>query len=85
MSEKPPFVPTHRLKRDIPALKLKAGTLVRQINPFAGSGPNDQLMCLEEGDRTPWLFVPDEVEPLPDWPRIRDEMIKQIGERAGWK
>jgi hypothetical protein len=78
-----PFVPTHQLKDDIPALKLKAGTLIRQINPFA-DGRWDHRWCLEEKDHpgNPWIFVSDELVPLPDWPRLQQEMIDQIGKRV---
>lgn len=81
-----PFVPTHRLRNDIPELDLKAGTLLRQINPFAGERPDDHLMMLEEHNHPSdyWIFLPQEVEALPEWPAIREEMFDWIGERARW-
>ena len=77
-----PFVATHKLKHDIPQLKLKAGTLLRQINPFAGDRPLDHLWCLDEDDwthcRLPWIFLPSHVESLDNWPEERQKMIDNI-------
>lgn len=76
---------THKLIDDIPQLNLKKGTLLRQINPFAGYGSLDECLCLDENDikegrRTPWVFYPSSIDPLPEWELIRKEMIKEICE-----
>lgn len=74
------FVPTHVLKADIPQLRLKAGTPLRQRNPFAGDRPDDVLRMVEEGDHpgNPWLLTPGDVTPLPEWPEIRRAMMDDI-------
>ncbi len=83
-----PFVPTHKLRQDIPQLNLTAGTPVRQINPFAdGKGCRSDCMCYtkedwENGCRTPWLFIDMDIEPLPEWPAIQQEMIDAIAGRT---
>lgn len=74
--QKPAFVPTHKLKHDIPQLNLKAGTPVRQINPLADDPYG--LKCLEEGDRTPWILTSYDLDELPEWPAIRQEMITTL-------
>lgn len=73
------FEPTHELADDIPELRLKKGTRVRQINPFADD-KYAHRMCLEEGDHpsNPWIFVEAELIPLPEWPAIRRRMIDRI-------
>lgn len=77
-----PFVPTHRLAEDIPELKLRKGEPVRQLNPFAGERALDQLLCATAADwygrRQPWIFVPANLEPLPEWPSERRRMIDAI-------
>lgn len=74
---------THRLKHAIPELNLPEGMLMRQINPFAGDHPTDILFCLDENDikyrrRTTWHLTTYDVEPLPEWPEIRQKMIDEI-------
>lgn len=86
MGKRGPFVPTHRLRDAVHS--LPAGTLLRQINPFA-DGRRDHRWFLDEGDwnrgsRDPWILVEDEVEPLEAWPAIRQQMIDEIADRAGW-
>lgn len=76
------FVPTHRLLEDIPQLRLTAGMLMRQINPFG----YDILHMLDENDwnrrsQNAWLLHASQFEPLPDWPTIRQEMIERIMRR----
>ena len=76
------FVPTHRLVVDIPELKLSKGTLMRQVNPFAGP-PDDDLLCFTEDDykrncKEPWVMLPQHLEPLESWPAIRQEMMDDI-------
>lgn len=82
--QRKPFVPTHRLREAIPSLRLKKGTLLRQINPFAG-GRWDHLMMMDATDwrdrRKPWLLLSDDVEPLECWPAERQKMIDAIGSR----
>lgn len=77
-----PFVPTHTLKRTIDELGLDAGTPLRLLNVFAYDDPNARCRFLDSWDwengGEPWVFMPDEVEPLPDWPRIRSEIIDRI-------
>jgi len=87
MSERAPFVPTHRLRDAIPELRLAAGTLLRQINPYAGDR-FDHLMMLDEDDwnrrRQPWILTPADVEPLDCWPVERQKRMDAIAKRAGW-
>ena len=87
---KSPFVPTHRVVNyDAPDdQRLKTGLLVRQINPFASGSPSEPLRCLDERDwqevnPEPWLLVASEVEPLPNWPEERQQMIDAIVARSG--
>lgn len=73
------FVPTHKLKENIPELKLVKGMLLRQVNPF---GERD-LLCYtqeewEQGCCHPWILSPGDIEPLPEWKSIQKEMIKDI-------
>lgn len=82
MRRRRPFVPTHRVARDLGLLGLPQGTLVRQVNPFAGDRANDHLQMLDEGDwhrgGDPWILTPADVEALPCWEEEREEMIDRI-------
>ena len=79
------FVPTHKLISDIPELHLKAGALLRQINPFA-AGRDAHLMMLEEVDylnhRQPWILTSGDVEPLDNWNVERAAMMECILNRC---
>jgi hypothetical protein len=75
-----PFEPTHKLIRDIPELRLKIGTLVRQVNPLA---EKENLLCYDENDwnnnvRIPWILTSYDLEPLDTWPIIRRRMIDSL-------
>jgi hypothetical protein len=78
------FVPTHRLVVEFHGLLV--GELVRQTNPFADGKWDVRFMYTKEewdGDiKEPWLMVSCEVEPLPDWPAIRQSMIDKIAARS---
>lgn len=81
MGRKGPFVPTHRVKVDQGSItSLSVGTLVRQINPFAGS--DSELYCLDATDWVeggpPWYLFASDLEPLDNWPEEREKMRKNI-------
>jgi len=76
-----PFVPTHKLKDDIPALRLKKGLLLRQINPFATGYYDHRLMKTERDwyeHASPWILTEADLEELLDCEKIMQEMRNEI-------